>query len=303
MLKYLVFWFVFRVLGWLPLSALYWIADVAAAIGYRLAPRSRESVLDNLRHAMPDASDSALADAAKAVFRSVAYYYADLAHLPHMNVQRFHDERLIHHGVDERMRPVLASGRGAVMLSAHFGNPELVTQAMAVLGIPVLAVTERVEPERLAELLESVRSSHGLEFRPVGVGAAKRVIQMLKSRGSVALMGDRDIEGPRMMLPFFGVETWMPTGPVEVGLRTGAAIFPSFCVRRERYKIEAFLEDEIVIERTDDLQADVRVVMLKYIERLEWWIRKEPGEWAVFERIWETDEPAPVVGEVEEVTA
>jgi KDO2-lipid IV(A) lauroyltransferase len=252
---------------------------------------------------MPEATDSQRAAVAKGIFRSVGYYYADLAHLPHMNVQKFHDERLIHHGVDERMRPVLASGRGAVMLSAHYGNPELVTQALAVLGIPVFAVTERVEPPRLAALLEDIRSSHGLEFKPVGVASAKRIIQMLKSQGSVALMGDRDIEGPRMRLPFFGVETWMPTGPVEVGLRTGAAIFPSFCVRRERYKIDAYLEEEIVIERTGDLQADTKAAMLKYIERLEWWIRSEPDQWAVFERIWDADEAAPLAKEAEEVAA
>ncbi|MEO6198055.1 MAG: hypothetical protein ABIP58_08110, partial [Dehalococcoidia bacterium] len=118
------------------------------------------------------------------------------------------------------------------------------------------------------------------------------------------LMGDRDIEGPRMKLPFFGVDTWMPTGPVEVGLRTGAAIFPSFCVRRRRYGIDAYLEEEIIIERTDDLQADVRAAMLKYIERLEWWLRKEPDQWAVFERIWDAatdDSPVPV--DARQVTA
>ena len=287
MLKFLVFWFIFRVLGWLPLAALYRVGDVGAAIGFRLARSSREAVLDNLRHVTPDASEGELRQTARAVFRNVAYYYADLAHLPHMDVQRFFDERLTVHGVDERMRPALVSGRGAVMLSAHFGNPELVTQALAILKIPVFAVTERVEPPALSAMLTSIRSSKGLEFRPVGVSSAKRIMQMLRSCGTVALMGDRDIEGPRMKLPFFGVDTWMPTGPVEVGLRTGAAIFPSFCVRREKFKIDAYLEEEIIIERTDDLQADVRTAMLKYIERLEWWLRKEPDQWAVFERIWD----------------
>lgn len=297
MLKFLVFWFVFRVLGWLPLPALYWVGDVGATIGFRLARTSREAVLDNLRHVTPDATEDELRETAKLVFRNIGYYYADLAYLPHMDVQRFHDERLIYHGVDERMRPALASGRGAVMLSAHFGNPELVTQVMAILKIPVFAVTERVEPPALSAMLTSIRSSKGLEFRPVGVSSAKRIIQMLRSCGTVALMGDRDIEGPRMKLPFFGVETWMPTGPVEVGLRTGAAIFPSFCVRRRRYGIDAYLEEEIIVERTDDLQADVRTAMLKYIEKLEWWLREEPGQWAVFERIWDAatdDSPVPV---------
>jgi KDO2-lipid IV(A) lauroyltransferase len=287
LLKYLLFWFVFRVLGLLPLPALYFIADIVGLVSYRLAARSRASVLDNLRHAMPDASPSRLRQVAKRVFSNVGYYYADLAHMRHMDAQRFVDERLTYFGIDERLRPTLATGRGAIMLSAHFGNPELVGQAMGPLGIPTFAVTELVQPPRLSKMLNEIRSRQGVEFRPVSVGSAKHIMQTLRSGGTVALMGDRDIEGPRMRLPFFGVETWMPTGPIEVGLRTGAAIFPSFCVRHGRYKLEAYLEEEIVIERTGDLQADVRTAMLKYIERLEWWLHKEPEQWGVLERIWD----------------
>ncbi len=287
MAKYLLFWFVFRILGRLPLPMLYWIADIVGTLSFMFASRTRSSVLDNLGHVMPEASPPERSRVAKRVFHNVAYYYADLAHMPHMSAQRFVDERLTYHGIDELLRPTLASGRGAIMLSAHFGNPELVAQAMGPLRIPTFAVTEPVQPPRLSRMLNEIRSNEGVEFRPVSVGSAKHIIQTLRSGGTVALMGDRDIEGPRMRLPFFGVETWMPTGPVEVGLRTGAAIFPSFCVRRDRYRLEAYLEDEITVERTDDFQADVKATMLKYIERLEWWLRREPEQWEVLERIWD----------------
>lgn len=288
MLKYAVFWFVFRVLGRLPLGALYWVADAAAWLGYRFAPATREAVEDNLRHVFPDAKPGKIRKHAKQVFRSVGYYYADLAHLRKMDVQEFLDKRLVLHGVRERLLPTTQAGTGAVMLSGHFGNPELVLQAVIPLGIPGFAVTEPIEPPKLYRMMNEIRSSHGVGFMPVGgVAGAKGLIKTLRKGGAIALMGDRDIEGPRMRLPLFGAETWMPTGPIELGLRTGCPIFPSFCMRRGRFKIEAWLEEPLEIERTDDFQADVRKGALMWIARYEDYVRKHPDQWAVLERLWD----------------
>src|SRR5690348_3004597 len=93
-LKYVLFWVVFRILGLLPLRALYVVADIVAALAYRLAPGARRNVWDNLRHVMPDAPKSKLRKAAKQVFRSVAYCYADFAHMPHLDMDNFFINRI-----------------------------------------------------------------------------------------------------------------------------------------------------------------------------------------------------------------
>lgn len=281
------------------MPAIYAVADLAAAAGYTLASSARANVHDNLRHLLPDASEKKIAKAARRVFRNVAYYYADLAQLPKMDVNQFFRDRLIYTGIDEYIRPQLAAGRGVVMLSAHVGNAEMAGQALIPLGIPCFAVTEPVKPERLARMLNDIRMSKGLEFMPVGVPAAKRIIRILRGGGTVALMGDRDIMGPKMLLPFLGEETWLPTGPIEVALRTGAAIIPSFSARRGRYVIDAVAEEPIEIVRTDDFQADVRTAMLEFIKRMETRLRAEPDQWIVLERLWDEappDVPAPEQG-------
>ena len=242
MAKYLLFWFVVRVLGRLPLPALYWIGDVVGGLAYRLFPGVRAAVLDNVRHAIPDASRRQREKAARQVFRNVCYYYADLINIPHMDPQHFLEARMTYHG-RELFEPVLQAGSGAVFLSAHWGNPELAVQGLGALGVRTMAVTEPVQPPKLARLLNSTRSSQGIEFLPVGIAGVKRIIQMLRSGGTVALMGDRDIEGPKMLLPFFGEETWMPTGPIEVGLRTGVPIFPVFARRIRKSRLDVFIEE------------------------------------------------------------
>lgn len=294
MLKFALFWFVFRILGRLPLPVLYRIGDVVGALSYRLAPQARANVIDNLRHVMPDAPERRLRKTAKQVFRSVAYYWADMANMPHLDLDHLLKERMVLHGIEERLRPASESGKGAIMWSAHLGNPELAGQAMVPLGMHVLALTEPIQPPALARLLKEHREAHGHEFVPVGVSSVKKMLKALRKGGTVVLLGDRDIEGPKMLLPFFGVETYLPTGPAEVAVRTGAAPLPCFAPRRGRYQVEAWVEEPIPVQHTDDFEADVREAMLEWIARLEARIREHPGQWCVLERVW--DAPANAAG-------
>ncbi|MDO8617139.1 MAG: lysophospholipid acyltransferase family protein [Dehalococcoidia bacterium] len=294
MLKYLFFAIVFKALGLLPLRVLYAIADVVTAAGYLLASGARANVLDNLRHVMPDASEKKVRKSAKQVFRNVAYYYADLAHLPRMDIEQFCRERLVVRGVNEILKPAMAAGKGVVMLSAHIGNPELAVQGLVGFGIHVFALTEPQQPARLSRMMDGLRESKGHEFMPVSIGGVKRVMQTLRGGGVVALMGDRDISGPKQWLPFCGEPAYVPTGPIEVALKTGAALIPSFTSRIGKYTIQADVEEPLEVVRTGDFEADVRAAQLKYLERLERRLRTDPGQWLVLERIWDVKEqPQP----------
>ena len=294
MLKYLLFQVAIHTLGYLPVRILYPLVSFVAGLIYLLAPGPRRNVLDNLRHVLgPDAPGSTLRAAARQVFRNVALYYADLIRMPRMDLQDFFDRRLRYHGFDENLMAAVRAGRGVIVLSAHYGNPELAVQGLLPAGVEVFAVTEPLKPSRLSRLVDRLRASHGHAFAPVGVGSVKRVVRVLKSGGVVALMGDRDVEGPRASLPFFGAEAMMPTGPIEVALRTGATVIPSFARRRPPDRIDAYLEEPLELERTGDRELDARVNTLRFLERVERRLREDPGQWAVLEAIWQSPEPAP----------
>lgn len=287
MLKYILFFVFFNALGRLPLPVLYRLMDLVAWAAYYLARRARHNVWDNLRHVMPPGTPQReMRRAARQVFRNVALYYADVAHLPWTDIDDFFHRRLVIHGLEEHLMPAVASGRGVIMMSAHFGNPELAVQGLAVLGVHVFALTEPLQPPALSRLMDRFRASKGHSFAPVSVASVKRVIKTLRSGGVVALMADRDIEGPRAPLPFCGHEAYMPTGPMEVALRTGAIVIPSFSCRRNRYIIEAYMEEPLELERTGDLEADVHRGALRFLERFERRLRAEPGQWAVLEAVW-----------------
>jgi len=294
MLRYVLFWLTFGTIGRLPTRLLYAAFRIVAEITYIVAGSSRRGVWDNLRHVLPpDTPKREIRRMARRIFRNVAFYYVDLARMPYTNTDHLFRERMEVHGLEEYLFPAVANGKGVIMLGAHCGNPELAGQGLLPVGVKVFALTEPLDPPALSRLLDRVRSSRGHTFGPVNIGNVKRVIKTLRSGGTVALMGDRDIEGPKQRLPFFGVDAWMPTGPIELALRTGATVIPCFTARRDDYFIEAQMEEPLDLQRTDDFEADVRTGALAYIERLERFLRADPSRWLTLEPIWEEQATGP----------
>lgn len=303
MWKYILFLIAIHTIGRLPLRAGYGVTEMVGRLVYWLFPRHRRNVISNLRHVMGrNAPDRDVRAAARRVFVNIAKYYVDLVRMPRMDLDDFFRRRLRYHGFDEYVLPAVAAGKGVIVLSGHLGNPELAVQGMLPRGVKVFALTEPLEPPRLSRLVDSLRACKGHSVAPVGFAGVKRAIQTLRRGGVVALMGDRDIEGPKASLPFFGEEAMMPTGPIAVALRTGATVIPSFCIRGEQGRIDAYLEQPLELERTGDMESDIRTSTLRFLALLERRLREHPDQWVVLESIWDgapvrTEPPLVAAGE------
>ena len=303
MWKYVLFLIAIQTIGRLPLGFGYALAEVAGRLAYRLVSGNRRNVISNLRRVMgAEAPEREVQTAARKVFVNVAKYYVDLVRMPHMDLDGFYKRRFRYHGFDEYLLTAVAEGKGVILLSGHLGNPELAAQGMLPRGVKVFALTEPLRPLRLSRLVDRLRASKGNVFAPVGFAGVKQALRTIRDGGVVALMGDRDIEGPRARLPFFGEGTLVPVGPIEMALRTGAPVLPCFTIRTGSANIEAFVEERLELQRSGDMDADARAGALLFLGRLERRLREHPDQWVVLESVWDGaeagSEAAPVaVGE------
>ena len=288
MWKYVLLLLSVYLLGWLPARVLYGLANLTGELAYILFVRVRHNVWDNMRHVMGPATPKAeLRRAARQVFRNTARYYVDLISRPRLDAQRFYERQLIHYGLEENLLAPLKQGRGVVLASGHFGDAELVIQGLLPLGVKALALTEPLDPPALSRLVHRLRSSTGHTFLPVSLSNVKATLRYLKAGGTVALMCDRDIEGRSLRVPFFGLPASMPVGAVELAMRTGAALVPTFSHRRNNNHYEVFAEPAVDLARTGDPQADLETNVRRLLERFEPHVRKDPGQWTVLEAVWE----------------
>jgi KDO2-lipid IV(A) lauroyltransferase len=288
MWKYVILLLSVRLFGWLPLRVLYGMANLAGELAYILAVRVRHNVWDNMRHVMgPATPKPELRRAARDVFRNIARYYVDLITRPRLDARRFYDRQLTRYGIEENLLSPLKQGKGVILVSAHFGDAELVLQGLLHLGVKILALTEPLEPPALSRLVHDLRSNSGHTYLPVTLSNVKAMMRHLKAGGMIALLCDRDIEGRSVRVPFCGVPASMPVGAVELAMRTGAPLVPTFSHRRNDNHYDVFAEPPVELARTGDTPADLETNVRRLLARFETHVRRDPGQWTVLESVWE----------------
>ena len=284
--KYWVLKLAYTVLGRLSLRTLYGIARLVGDGAYFFRRPARRHVIANMRQVMgPQASDREVRRAAREVFRNATRYYADLLAIPRLDVQRFRREQIELEG-EQYLREAQTSGRGAVLVSAHFGSPEMAVQGLAAEGFSIMGLTEPLQPQQLSDFIHWLRSQHGHVYRTVGVGALKEAIRRVRSGGLVAILLDRDVGGTGVPMQFCGAESSIPLGGVALAMRTGGDLIPAWAWRIGDFRFRAIIGPPLVLVRTGDFDADVRTNTQRLLSLFEERLRADPGQWAVLEPIW-----------------
>jgi lauroyl/myristoyl acyltransferase len=291
MLHFAMLWLLVRVLGKLPRRALYAGADFAAALAWHLSPRLQATTRDHMRHALADGSGEpvvALAHvdrAARGVVRNAARYYADLARAPRLTAVEAFDEIRDFEGVNHLFE-AYDRGCGVILLSAHLGSPEYVFRAASYLGLEMIVLVEVLSPPRVHALMDQVRATPGVRFVPADRGGVRESLKVLRAGGIVAILGDRDIQGTGISVPFFGERTSLPAGPVQLALRTNAALVPTFVLREgaERYRV--VFHAPLRLEHSGNRETDLTAGMRQVASALERGIAAATDQWFALHAVW-----------------
>ena len=270
----------------LPRSVSYALAWAGGWLACQMAGEARAALRQNLRHVLgPDAPAGIVDRAVLGAFRTSAYNYVDMFRIPLVSPQALLARTTVHHG--ERMLDAWQAGKGVIVVTAHFGNFDLLAQASQAYDIPVVALAEKLNPPELYDFIVGLRASHGLRIVPVDKGALREVVRTLKTGGVLAMAGDRDLQGRGVPTPFFDAEAPLPAGPVELAVDTGAVLLPTFGIRRPGGRYEIFYEEPLALQRqrTPEAGAHNRRLLAAVMERF---IGAQPDQWMVFEPIWKT---------------
>jgi KDO2-lipid IV(A) lauroyltransferase len=266
----------------------YGIARLTGDLAFYLRSGARRDVEDNMRHVLgPRASQSSVSSAAREAFRNVARYYVDLIRLTRTSAKDLTEKQVRMHGFD-RLTGLLDSGRGVIVATAHFGNPEMAVQAGTVRGLNLLVLAEPLQPPAFAKLMTQIRSeSFGPRYVDVGFSAIAQTLRHLRAGGCLAIAADRDIQENGVPMEFFGQTAKIPLGAVELAVRTGAA-----CCRRSDRGFDVYFEEPLVLIDTGNPKDDAVTNTRTLLARIEEWIREDPGQWIVLEPVWKPIESA-----------
>jgi KDO2-lipid IV(A) lauroyltransferase len=282
----------------LAVAALRLAVPLAGAVPPRVAYPILDRVADLIRLATPEARCAVEANleqvlgrrgrrhawAVRGVFRHNLRNYYDTCRMPSMSddeIRRF----VVLSGV-ERLAPLLAAGRGAILFSAHVSSVALAAQALALAERGGTVVVEPVEPPELLDLMLRVRGSHGLTYRTLGPGLFGELAATLRRNELVFLVVDRDVGGTGIELELFGRPTRLPTGPALLALRTDAPIVPTYVSRRPDGRLDGVVGVPLALPRSGDRRADLTEITRLVTRQLEYHIGRYPEQWTVLQRVW-----------------
>jgi KDO2-lipid IV(A) lauroyltransferase len=177
----------------------------------------------------------------------------------------------------------LACGRGAIFVTGHIGNWELMAATLAQWGYPIHTVAKPSYDSRFTVLISKARAAFGVRAILRGdKGSASAMLRALRKNAVLGFLIDQDTDVPSVFAPFFGRPAKTPSAPAELALRTGAELVTGTIYRsatRGSHRIE--------ISRVD-AAATVEETTALFNQALEMRIRKHPLEWIWFHRRWKS---------------
>jgi lauroyl/myristoyl acyltransferase len=221
-------------------------------------------------------------------YRQYARYWVDGARLPYASADLVRSRMAFERG-EEHLRAAVATGRGVVMALPHVGSWEWGGAWLALEGMPMTAVVERLEPPQLFEWFLAQRAEMGLTGVPLGEGSGATVLRALREGVLVGLVSDRDLVGNGVEVEFFGEKTTLPGGAATLALRTGAVLITAAVYAGPGHWHTCDVGAPLDTTRSGSLRADVSRLTQEIATRFEGYIRRRPEQWHLYQPNWPSD--------------
>ena len=258
------------------------LGSVASFIPLRERRRTRE----NLKAAFPESNERQRTKIMRGMF----------AHLGRSAMEAIFIRRLFEREPTlaltdehrEHFRRLLSQGRGAIAVSGHIGNWELLAQAVARAGFDIAGIAKPLYDPRLTRLVHLERTAAGMQLIWRGdKGGSREMLRVFKRGGILALLIDQDTRVPGTFAPFFGRYAHTPAAAAALALRTGAPISVGW-IHRTETGFRLHFEEMEVEPPTEDRDADVQRLTARLNARLEAAIRQRPEQWVWLHDRWKT---------------
>ena len=261
-----------------------WTTPLAAAVGTLLwAGFDRRVANENLERVYPQWSS----------FRRRRTAYRSYKRMARSLVEFLHTRKYSPEEILERVKlenegaldAALELGRGAILLSGHFGNWEWLARRVAAAGHPFAVLFKEPGDPVLAERLRAIRASAGIE--QIDHDDMRSAVRWLRKGRVLGIVMDqeprRTSEG--VVAPLFGHATMTHVGPFRLARMSGAPLLTFFCRADGGGRYRARLEP---LPASDAADPEVAVAedAARFNARLETAVRASPEHWMWMYKRW-----------------
>jgi KDO2-lipid IV(A) lauroyltransferase len=264
---------------------------VLGMLFYLLDKRHRKVALRNLAVAFGDSSSPGVRKKiARRSFMHFGQVLMDLIKFTTLSPKK--REALVTVNGEQHLEKALDNGRGALIVTAHFGNWEAGILALARFG-KVDVIARALDNEFIEAKLRDLRANMGARVIYKNQ-AARETLRSLKENHIIAILIDQNVlREQAIFVNFFGKTAATTPALATFHLRTEAPIIPAFCYPTHSDGYHLQLHEPVQVTLSGDRESDVTIITQVCTRAIEDQIRQNPQYWLWFHDRWKTQPEAP----------
>ncbi len=252
-----------------------------AALGGFFVPRisgTRKRIINGLKRVYPDISEADALKLCKKISQNAGRTLSEiLFNASYKNRLDLFDAQ--GPGLDV-LRQAKVEGKGAIIVSAHFGQWEAIRHFMKSQDMETGAVyRENSNPWYERDFLKGIEQG-GLPIIAKSSSGNIKMVRHLRKGGFFALLVDQKFQSGHL-IPFLGIKALTPIAAAELALRYNLPLVPAFGTRDDNgQNIHIEFEKPIV-------HSDALTMMHEVNDRISARIMDKPEQWYWLHKRWD----------------
>lgn len=190
------------------------------------------------------------------------------------------------HHMDE----ALSGGKGAIVVTGHFGSWEFLGAAAVANGFPADFLVGEQSNKLVDDLMNGLRERAGIGIIQRGL-AARGIFASLKKNRMVALLSDQDARRHGIFVDFFGTPASTFPGAGQFAYRAGCPIVFCYIVRKSDESHETVFLPPIKPDLSAGKEEEVRRLTEEHVKALEKAVTAYPEMYFWAHKRWKTKPP------------
>lgn len=300
-------------IGMLTLPSLDSAVSTADSLGRQITrvsmfgmPKRVRGAKERIAFAFPDWNEEQVQACAEGVWRYAARLFFEIARSHRL----MNEDSWFRHQTFESRFPGLddiLDGRGAITITAHLGNFEIVSHALANLGLPAVSVYRPLDFEPMDVWMRSMRAKRGVRLVDK-FGAMRRLPAIVNSGQIPAIVADQNAGERGEFVPFLGRLASSYKSVAAVLMRTRATAVVGAVLReggdhalgidevhdgamgrrRDELAYRTNMVSAIRYEDWKDQPDPAFYITARYRRELERLVRMAPDQYFWMHRVWKS---------------
>jgi len=269
----------------LPLSLALLLGSFLGLLTYYLWRPRTGIALDNLHRVWEGKkSEVEMRQIARRMYQNFGKGFVEFLRLPLLTPQNLHDCVSIE-GM-EHLEAARARGRGVFVLSAHFGNWEMLSAVIALSGIPMNVLAKKIRNVPIDMFINSIRRGSGVN--PIDKqNGGENILGRLRNNEAVGFVLDQHANATEgVTVRFFDQEASTYKSLALLARRYKVPIVPVFIIRERLGFHRMVLEPALELCKGKNVNDSILEDTQQCMNVLERFIRNYPDQWIWLHRRW-----------------